>query len=174
MLHHTFQSTRFTPAKRALVIGGSGQVGGALVAELSARGHEVVATWRSVEQSGLIHCDLGDAAEVERVVAEVRADWIFCPAGATWVDGCEKDPEWAQAANCDGPLAAARAAFTAMASLGHRSGRRGPCATRSRGNDRFLGHKMLVLKLLQRISSRIAATEYFSHPIQEIILNLNI
>ena len=65
---------------RALVIGGSGQVGGALVAELSARGHEVVATWRSVEQPGLIHCDLG------------------------------KDPEWAQAANCVGPLAAARVA----------------------------------------------------------------
>ena len=101
---------RFNPAMRALVIGGSGQVGGALVAELSARGHEVVATWRSVEQPGLIHCDLEDAAEVERVVAEARADWIFCPAGATWVDGCEKDPEWAQAANCDGPLAAARAA----------------------------------------------------------------
>ena len=101
---------RFTPAMRALVIGGSGQVGGALVAELSARGHEVVATWRSVEKPRLLHCDLGDAAEVERVVAEARADWIFCPAGATWVDGCEKDPEWAQAANCDGPLAAARVA----------------------------------------------------------------
>ena len=110
MLHRTFQSARFTLAKRVLVIGGSGQVGGALVAELSARGHEVVATWRSVEQPGLIHCDIGEAAEVERVVAEARADWIFCPAGATWVDGCEKDPEWAQAANCDGPLAAARVA----------------------------------------------------------------
>ena len=110
MLHHTFQSTRFTPAKCVLVIGGSGQMGGALVAELSARGHEVVATWRSVEQPGLIHCDLGNIAEVERVVAEARADWIFCPAGATWVDGCEKDPEWAQVANCDGPLAAARVA----------------------------------------------------------------
>jgi uncharacterized protein YbjT (DUF2867 family) len=57
---------------RALVIGGSGQVGGALVAELSARGHEVVATWRSVEQPGLIHCDLGDAAEVERVLLSGR------------------------------------------------------------------------------------------------------
>jgi dTDP-4-dehydrorhamnose reductase len=95
---------------RALVIGGSGQVGGAIAAALAAAGHEVVATWRSVEFPDLVHCDLADQSEVEQIVAEARPEAVFCPAGATWVDGCESDPAWARDANVEGPLVAARAA----------------------------------------------------------------
>ena len=39
-----------------------------------------------------------------------RADVVFYPAGFTWVDGCERDPARARAANLDQPLTLARAA----------------------------------------------------------------
>jgi dTDP-4-dehydrorhamnose reductase len=43
-------------------------------------------------------------------VREVRPDVVVYPAGFTWVDGCERDPARARAANLDQPLALARAA----------------------------------------------------------------
>jgi len=95
---------------RALVIGASGQVGAALLHALRSRGHEAHGTHAQHAAAGLVHLDLADHTAVERVVAQARPEWIFCPAGLSFVDYCEDHPDQAMAANRDGPAAAARAA----------------------------------------------------------------
>jgi dTDP-4-dehydrorhamnose reductase len=97
---------------RALVIGASGQVGAALLHALRSRGHEAHGTHAQHAAAGLVHLDLTDHTSVERAVAQVRPEWIFCPAGMSFVDYCEDHPDQAMAANRDGPAAAARAAET--------------------------------------------------------------
>ncbi|MGH7385770.1 MAG: SDR family oxidoreductase [Candidatus Rokuibacteriota bacterium] len=101
---------------RALVIGGSGQVGGALLRVLRARGHEAVGTWAHEAVPGLVALDITDASATERLVADTRPDWVVCPAALSHVDYCEEHPEEAFAANLHGPLAAAKA--TARAGAG--------------------------------------------------------
>lgn len=100
---------------RALVIGGSGQVGAALLRVLRARGHEAVGTWAHVELPGLVRLDFTDDAATERLVAATRPDWVLCPAALSHVDYCEEHPDEAFAANLHGPLAAAKAAARAGA-----------------------------------------------------------
>lgn len=100
---------------RALVIGASGQVGGALLRALRARGHEAVGTWAHEACSDLVRLDLTDVAATERLVAATRADWVLCPAALSHVDYCEEHPAEAFAANLHGPLTAAQAAARAGA-----------------------------------------------------------
>jgi dTDP-4-dehydrorhamnose reductase len=95
---------------RALVVGGSGQVGAALARALTVRGHSVVATHHRVPQPGTRPLDLLDAAAVSALIGEVAPDVVFCPAGLTHVDACEDHPEEARRANAEAPAAAARAA----------------------------------------------------------------
>ena len=95
---------------RALIIGASGQVGGALAAGLAERGHQVVGTHHGQPQPGTLPLDLRDAAATERFMAEAEGDWVLCPAGLTHVDYCESHPDEAMAINRDAPAAAARAA----------------------------------------------------------------
>jgi len=95
---------------RALVIGASGQVGAALLRVLRARGHEAVGTWAHEECPGLVRLDLTDPGATERLVADVRPDWVLCPAALSHVDYCEEHPEEAFAANVHGPHGAAKAA----------------------------------------------------------------
>jgi dTDP-4-dehydrorhamnose reductase len=95
---------------RALVIGASGQVGGALVTRLTERGHEAVGTHHGHPQPGTRSLDLTDAAATERCIAATEPDWIACPAGLTAVDYCESHGDEAMAANRDAPAAAARVA----------------------------------------------------------------
>jgi len=92
---------------RALVIGGSGQVGAALGKVLVARGHTVVATHHRVAQQGTVQLDVGDGAATARVMAEAAPDVVFCPAGLTFVDYCEEHPDEALRANCEAPARAA-------------------------------------------------------------------
>lgn len=92
---------------RALVIGASGQVGAALAARLVERGHRVVGTHVRVATPGTLRLDLADRRAVEEVVAESEPDWIFCPAGLSFVDYCEEHPDEAYALNRDAPAAAA-------------------------------------------------------------------
>jgi dTDP-4-dehydrorhamnose reductase len=100
---------------RALVIGASGQVGAALLHALRSRGHEAHGTHAQYATVGLAQLDLTDHTGVARAVDQVRPDWIFCPAGLSFVDYCEEHPDEAMATNRDGPAAAARAAEAAGA-----------------------------------------------------------
>jgi dTDP-4-dehydrorhamnose reductase len=95
---------------RALVIGASGQVGGALLEALRARGHEALGTYTHHLAEGLAPLDVTDRAAVERAVSAARPDWVLCPAGLTHVDYCEEHPADAFAINRDGALHAAREA----------------------------------------------------------------
>ena len=94
---------------RALVIGASGQVGSALVTALRARGHDALAAART-PSGDTVRLDLLDTVATARLIAESRADWIFCPAGLTHVDYCEDHRDEAMRINRDAPALAARAA----------------------------------------------------------------
>lgn len=94
---------------RAVVIGGSGQIGGWLLRVLAEYGHEATGTYHSVEYPGLEPLDAA-APAAARWLASRRPEVVFYPAGYTYVDGCQRDPDRARAANRDQPLALARAA----------------------------------------------------------------
>jgi dTDP-4-dehydrorhamnose reductase len=95
---------------RAVVIGGSGQIGGWLLRFLEGRGHQAVGTYASVAFDGLVPLDAADLAPAADWLRSQRPDVVFYPAGFTWVDGCERDPARARAANLDQPLNLARTA----------------------------------------------------------------
>jgi dTDP-4-dehydrorhamnose reductase len=95
---------------RALVIGASGQVGGALMSALRARGHDATGTHARHPTDELEPLDITDHDAVERAIGDARAEWVLCPAGLTHVDHCEDHPAEAFTINRDGPLHAARAA----------------------------------------------------------------
>jgi dTDP-4-dehydrorhamnose reductase len=94
---------------RAVVIGGSGQLGGWLLRRLAERGHWAVGTYKTVAYPGLVHVDAGSEGLAASWLVSQRPDVVFYPAGFTYVDGCERDPQRAYAANRDQPLNLARA-----------------------------------------------------------------
>jgi dTDP-4-dehydrorhamnose reductase len=100
---------------RALVIGASGQVGAAVLHALRARGHHAVGTWARHERPGLQPLDLTDADAVERMIDQIRPDWVICPAALSHVDYCEEHRDEAFDLNVRAPLAAAKAAARAGA-----------------------------------------------------------
>ena len=92
---------------RAVVVGGSGQIGGWLLHHLADRGHEAIGTYASQPFAGLVALDAADAGAPAWVAAQ-QPEVVFYPAGFTWVDGCERDPERCDAANLHQPCAIAR------------------------------------------------------------------
>jgi dTDP-4-dehydrorhamnose reductase len=95
---------------RAVVIGGSGQIGGWLLRWLAERGHRAVGTYATVAFPGLVPLDATDLSGAAAWLREQQADVVFYPAGFTWVDGCERDPGRARSANLEQPLNLARTA----------------------------------------------------------------
>jgi dTDP-4-dehydrorhamnose reductase len=95
---------------RAIVIGGSGQIGGWLLRTLAGRGHQAIGTYATVAYPGLVHLDAADLATSAAWVRDQGPDVVFYPAGFTWVDGCEREPARAYSANLEQPLNLARAA----------------------------------------------------------------
>lgn len=103
------------PGRRiSLVIGASGQVGGALCEHI---GHgRTVGTYcaNAAPRPGCVPFDMEAAARDARVADElvsiVRPSVVYICAGWTWVDGCERDPEKSERLNHLGPLAVAEAA----------------------------------------------------------------
>src|SRR5437588_8377993 len=83
---------------RAVVIGGSGQIGGWLLHWLAARGHDAVGTYATVPFPGLAPLDAADLVGAAAWLRGQRPDVVFYPAGFTWVDGCERDPDRARSA----------------------------------------------------------------------------
>ncbi len=104
-----------TRGLRAVVIGGSGQIGGWLLRTLQERGHQATGTYASVSYPGLVPLDAGLMPEAAEWLAGQAPDVVFYPAGFTWVDGCERDPARAYAANLEQPLHVAWAAARAGA-----------------------------------------------------------
>lgn len=117
---------------KAIVVGGSGQIGGWLLRVLDERGHEAVGTFATAAYPGLVHLDAADSKGSAAWLRDQRPDVVFYPAGFTWVDGCERDPERCRAANVEQPLNLARAAAEVGARFVHFStdyvfdGREGP------------------------------------------------
>lgn len=95
---------------RAVVIGGSGQIGGWLLHVLAERGHEARGTFATTAFPGLVELDAANQSAAADWVRGQKPDVVFYPAGFTWVDGCERDPRKAHAANVEQPLNLARAA----------------------------------------------------------------
>ena len=95
---------------KAVVVGGSGQIGGWLMVMLAKHGHEAIGTYNTVAFPYLIHVDGGDLEGAALWVRSKKPDVVFFPAGFTWVDGCEQDPAKARAANLAQPLNLGRVA----------------------------------------------------------------
>jgi dTDP-4-dehydrorhamnose reductase len=81
----------------ALIVGASGQVGGALHRALP----DAVGTYRSRFQPGLRQLDARDADALRRIVDESGATTVFFPAAEPNVEWCEAHPTEAEAANLD-------------------------------------------------------------------------
>ncbi|HEX2022573.1 MAG TPA: lipopolysaccharide biosynthesis protein RfbH [Candidatus Thermoplasmatota archaeon] len=104
--------------RRALVVGASGLVGGALVAVLEREGFQVAAASRSRAGEKGVTMDVRDAASVDAAFAKARPDVVFLAVNASGgVDACEKDPREAHAVNVDGTRHVAQAAKRAGARL---------------------------------------------------------
>ncbi len=86
---------------RVLVAGARGLVGQAVSRECNSHGDEVLAFDHQT-------LDISQAEAVEREVSRLRPDAIINCAAWTDVDGCERDPDRARAANALGPENLAR------------------------------------------------------------------
>ncbi len=95
---------------RAVVVGGSGQIGGWLLRTLVERGHEAVGTYATVSFPGLVPLNAADLEASAAWLRDQKPDVVFYPAGFTWVDGCERDPAKARSANVEQPLNLAKVA----------------------------------------------------------------
>jgi len=75
-------------------------------------GTDLLDEWHSDEltPAGSAEADLRDFSQIEKLVLNVRPDWIILSAAYTDVDGCERNPELAFAVNASGVEHVARAA----------------------------------------------------------------
>ncbi|MBI2942851.1 MAG: SDR family oxidoreductase [Candidatus Wallbacteria bacterium] len=94
-----------------LVLGGSGQVGGCVLAEARRRyGPEAaVGTCLAHPAPGLVQADLQNPEELALLVAHIEPAAVIIAAAFAWVDGCEMDAERTRRTNVDGPRAVATA-----------------------------------------------------------------
>lgn len=103
--------------EQALVIGASGQVGGALLTVLERVGFKAVGTYRSQPRPGLMPLDLGDEAAVRACFESVRPSVVFIAMNnAGGVDWCEDHPDEA----IDAHVGGVRRVLEAAAPLGAR------------------------------------------------------
>lgn len=86
---------------RALVIGASGLVGGALMTEGERRGHGMTGTYARHPLPGLLPLDATRPEAVGDLLTSTRPDWVLMPAALPNVDLCETHPEQTRPANVD-------------------------------------------------------------------------
>jgi dTDP-4-dehydrorhamnose reductase len=91
---------------RAVVLGASGLVGGALLRKL---GQSAIGTYHERERPGLVHLDVRDSPAVAEFLSRATPEVIFCPAANANVDWCERNPDAAEETNLR-PLRAIAAA----------------------------------------------------------------
>ncbi|MBI3891176.1 MAG: sugar nucleotide-binding protein [Candidatus Wallbacteria bacterium] len=101
----------FDSRRPLLVLGGSGQVGGRVMAAAVARygPGAALGTCHDHPTQGLIAADLRDPADLRQTILEHRPRAVVIAAAFAFVDGCETDPERAQLANVQGPRAVGEA-----------------------------------------------------------------
>jgi dTDP-4-dehydrorhamnose reductase len=92
-----------------LVIGASGQVGGALVARCTTGNGRCLGTAHRNPRPGLAELDLRDGDAVAGLVAGCRPDVVFLPGAMTHVDHAETHPQECFAVNVAGTGHVARA-----------------------------------------------------------------
>ncbi|MEE2777756.1 MAG: dTDP-4-dehydrorhamnose reductase [Acidobacteriota bacterium] len=97
---------------RSLVLGAGGLVGGALLAELSSRGFEVVGAVRD-------DLDITDRSKLVDGVIALAPEIVFNCAAFTGVDGCESRPDDARRVNHGGVVNVVAAARAAAARVVH-------------------------------------------------------
>jgi dTDP-4-dehydrorhamnose reductase len=116
---------------RALIIGASGLVGGALLRHLAP---DAVGTYRTRALPGLRRLDAADRVATRSLIGEVRPEVVFFPAADPNVDWCETHPDEARQANVLPAISAleaareANAAFVFFSSDYVFDGRNGPYA----------------------------------------------
>lgn len=102
---------------RILVVGANGLVGSRLVAELLAREHRVTGMGRGASRLDpkvpYVSVDLSEAERITKTIEATRPEVIVNCAAMTDVDGCEREPSKAWAANVEGVATLARAARAA-------------------------------------------------------------
>ena len=100
------------PKKRVLIVGASGQVGGAL-SEASQSEH-VIGTFSQNVCDGMVHFDLQAAAKdpslADDLITMCSPHIVCICAGMTWVDGCENAGATPYLINSEGPRLLVRAA----------------------------------------------------------------
>lgn len=102
---------------RVVVTGATGLLGGWLVAELAARGDDVIAFGGpSRERQGL---DVTDGAAVSAAIAAARPDAVIHAAALSAMSDCARAPARARRINVEGTANVARACRDARARLVH-------------------------------------------------------
>ncbi len=92
--------------RRVLLIGGSGQLGGALGAAFAASDDLLATAWLH-RRPGQVALDLGDAAATTALLEQWRPDLVLLAAAMCHVDRCELEPDLCRRINVDGPAAVA-------------------------------------------------------------------
>lgn len=76
-----------------LVVGASGQIGGAVYKSLLEKNQDVMGTWFSQPARGMRKLDVNDRSRLFKIVKEAAPDIIYACAGMTNVDRCESEPK---------------------------------------------------------------------------------
>lgn len=106
-------SNEVKPLRRILIIGASGQVGGALVEAFGAE--NVIGTCNKAQCTGMVHFDLQAAANDQQLAEDLMTMChpeivVICAESKTWDDGCGNLSEIPMLVNCEGPRNVARMA----------------------------------------------------------------
>src|SRR4051812_3562767 len=84
-----------------LIVGGSGQVGRALLARASQLQLQAISTTSSPSEDGL-HLDLRDSSSILGSIGLAQPTHVILAAASTSVLGCEEDPAGTSAVNVGG------------------------------------------------------------------------
>ena len=94
---------------KTVIIGASGLVGSHLLQTCQSRGWDVLGTYHTFAQPGLIPLKLTDSDKVRSLIQKSQPDVVFLPAFRSNVDYCEQNPEETYQINVVGCLNVAQA-----------------------------------------------------------------
>jgi dTDP-4-dehydrorhamnose reductase len=94
---------------KILIMGASGLVGSHLLQACQSRGWDVLGTYHTFAQPGLMPLKLTDSDDVRSLIQKSQPDVVFLPAFRSNVDYCEQNPEETYQINVVGCLNVAQA-----------------------------------------------------------------